>query len=83
MPADAESVHGKTDKVMAVGGQVPTYKFLRGGGGTPGMWKTVEVGQQISSSNITCVVGADRLTACINRVDNHGFVLQPSGSWTF
>lgn len=31
----------------------------------------------------TCVVGQDRLTACIDTWHNHGFVLQPSGSWTF
>lgn len=31
----------------------------------------------------TCVVGQDRLTACIDSWHNHGFVLQPSGSWTF
>jgi hypothetical protein len=29
----------------------------------------------------TCVVGAERLTACTN--GDHGFVLQPSGSWVF
>lgn len=78
MPADAPVVHGTTDKVMSNGAGL-----VRGGGGTPGPQRLVDVGQKISSANITCVVGADRLTACINRVDNHGFVLQPSGSWTF
>ncbi len=29
----------------------------------------------------TCVVGADRLTACTD--GTHGFVLQPSGAWAF
>ncbi len=29
----------------------------------------------------TCAVGANRLTACTN--GKHGFVIQPSGSWTF
>lgn len=78
MPDDAPVVHGPTDKVMSNGAG-----FVRGGGGTPGPQKVIEVGRKISSANITCVIGADRLTACINRVDNHGFVLQPSGSWTF
>lgn len=78
IPDDAPVVHGPTDKVMSNGAG-----FVRGGGGAPGPQKVVEVGQKISSANITCVVGADRLTARINRVDNHGFVLQPSGSWTF
>lgn len=43
----------------------------------------LDVGQKITKGDITCVVGADRLTACIDPVLNRGFVLQPSGSWTF
>jgi hypothetical protein len=31
----------------------------------------------------TCVVGEGDLTACIDTWHNHGFVLQPSGSWAF
>lgn len=31
----------------------------------------------------TCVVGEGNLTACIDNWHNHGFVLQPSGSWAF
>ena len=31
----------------------------------------------------TCVVGSAGLTACIDSWHNHGFVLQPSGSWVF
>lgn len=83
MPADAESVNGEADKVTGYGGPVFMYKFVKNGGFKPGPQRLVGVGQKISSANITCAVGADRLTACINRVDNHGFVLQPSGSWTF
>lgn len=83
MPADAESVHGEADKVTGYGGPVFMYKFVKNGGFKPGPQKILDVGQKISSANITCVIGADRLAACINRVDNHGFVLQPSGSWTF
>jgi hypothetical protein len=30
-----------------------------------------------------CVVGDGDLTACIDTWHNHGFVLQPSGSWAF
>jgi hypothetical protein len=43
----------------------------------------LNVGQKITTGDITCVVGTDRLTACIDPILNRGFVLQPSGSWTF
>lgn len=43
----------------------------------------LEVGQKITASDITCVVGPDRLTACIDPSLNRGFVLRPEGSWTF
>lgn len=43
----------------------------------------LNVGQKITTGIITCVVGADRLTACVDPILNRGFVLQPSGSWTF
>lgn len=43
----------------------------------------LDVGQKITAANTTCLVGADRLTACIDPILNRGFVLQPSGSWTF
>lgn len=43
----------------------------------------LNVGQKITAGGITCVVGVGRLTACIDPVLNRGFVLQPSGSWTF
>lgn len=40
-------------------------------------------GQKVTNTafGITCVVGEGRLTACIQ--SDHGFVLQPSGSWVF
>ena len=44
----------------------------------------LDVGQKLTltaNDTTTCVVGPDRLTACI-RAD-HGFVLRPSGSWVF
>lgn len=44
----------------------------------------LDVGQKLTfttNSTTTCVVGRDRLTACIR--GDHGFVLQPSGSWVF
>lgn len=43
----------------------------------------LNAGQKITAANTTCLVGPDRLTACIDPILNRGFVLQPSGSWTF
>lgn len=37
----------------------------------------------IDAYEITCAVGTGSTTACINTATNHGFVLRPSGSWTF
>lgn len=62
------------------------YVFTRGIGDCPphpGWIGVLDVGQSVSASNVTCVVGADRLTACIDSVRDRGFVLQPSGSWVF
>lgn len=42
---------------------------------------TLNGGQRLTAVNVTCVVGADGLTACID--GDHGLVLQPAGSWTF
>jgi hypothetical protein len=44
----------------------------------------LDVGQKLTFATnytTTCVVGQGRLTACIQ--NDHGFVLQPSGSWVF
>lgn len=43
----------------------------------------LSAGQKLETVNATCVVGAESLIACIDTVDNQGFVLQPSGSWVF
>ncbi|HME17816.1 MAG TPA: hypothetical protein VKG83_20625 [Mycobacterium sp.] len=60
------------------------YVFDRRGGSTcPPFPATLTVGQKISATNITCVVAAGNVTACIDPIVNHGFVLQPSGSWVF
>lgn len=45
--------------------------------------KLLDVGQKVTTANTTCLVGANRLTACIDPILNRGLVLQPSGSWTF
>lgn len=62
------------------------YVFTRGVGVCPPFpaWiRVLDVGQSISDNNVTCVVGADNLTACIDTIHNRGFVLQPAGSWVF
>jgi hypothetical protein len=40
-------------------------------------------GHKLSGENGTCAVGDNGLVACIDADNRHGFVLQPSGSWTF
>lgn len=41
-------------------------------------------GQKVRMATTVCGVAAGGITACIDSTDEgHGFVLQPSGSWTF
>lgn len=65
--------------------QKPEYSFRKNGGGCPPFadTKTLSAGQKLVKYQITCAVGEGSLTACINTATNHGFVLQPTGSWTF
>lgn len=61
------------------------YVFTRGGDTTcapPDGFPRLAVGQKLTATNNTCVVTADGV-ACIDPVVNHGFVLQPAGSWVF
>lgn len=42
------------------------------------------VGQKVSYGHVTCVVDTNTIVACLDTAsDEHGFVLKPSGSWTF
>jgi hypothetical protein len=43
----------------------------------------LSVGRKLTTKNGTCAVGDDGLVACIDADNKHGFVLKPSGSWTF
>lgn len=46
--------------------------------------KVLSVGQKISYQNVTCAVGPTKLVACLDTTSGeHGFVLQPSGSFAF
>lgn len=50
----------------------------------PASGKLLGVGRKLSYLNVTCVVGADNLVACLDSTSgDHGFVLQHSGSWAF
>lgn len=73
--------------VVATPTSLPTdlspYSFQKGTGCPIITSPLLNVGQKITSGDITCVVGADRLTACIDAILKRGFVLQSSGSWTF
>lgn len=41
-------------------------------------------GEKVTQTTMTCGVAPGGVTACIDTADGgHGFVLQPSGSWTF
>lgn len=40
-------------------------------------------GHKLVGNHGTCAVGDNGLVACIDADNKHGFVLQPSGSWTF
>lgn len=59
------------------------YSFQKGGSCPILTSQSLVPGQKITAGAITCAVGANRLTACIDPALNRGFVLQPSGSWTF
>lgn len=72
-------------------GTGPTYAlnhYFRGCDGGPVRpgyaGKILGVGQKISVKNVTCAVGANKLIACLDTTNGeHGFVLQPSGSFAF
>jgi hypothetical protein len=59
------------------------YSFQKGTGCPIVTSPLLNVVQKITKADITCVVGADRLTACIDPIFKRGFALQRSGSWTF
>jgi hypothetical protein len=70
----------------------PGYELSRmsygGCGGNPATLpstgKLLGAGQKLSYLNVTCAVGTDNLVVCLDTTSgDHGFVLQPSGSWAF
>lgn len=72
----------------ATGGASPADPFTFGRSDQPCVATADAVlgpGQKLTNDayGTTCVVGEGKLTACIDTWTNHGFVLQPSGSWAF
>ena len=61
------------------------YAITRSGSGcvTARSVRPMNAGRKLVGKNATCVVGEDQLVACIDADNRHGFVLRPSGSWTF
>ncbi|WP_322857756.1 hypothetical protein [Mycobacterium shigaense] len=86
LPADS-SVGSDGCSMVGSPTSLPTdlgpYRFQAGTGCPIITSPLLNAGHKITKADITCVVGADRLTACIDPILNRGFVLQPSGSWTF
>jgi hypothetical protein len=86
LPADAP-VGGDGCSAVGTPTSLPTdlgpYSFQKGTGCPIITSPLLNPGQKITKADITCVVGVDRLTACIDPILNRGFVLQPSGSWIF
>jgi hypothetical protein len=78
--------------VGAVNFKGPGYELSRmsygGCGGNPAALpsngKPLAAGHKVSYLNVTCATGTDNLVACLDTTSgDHGFVLQPSGSWAF
>ena len=68
-----------------------TYRFFHRpdpcSAADPKVFKPLPTNSKVSleidnSPQFTCAAGSD-LVACIDPAENHGFVLQPSASWTF
>lgn len=88
-PAGCKSVGPVTTPSRASGN---TYHFYRQsepcGAGDQDMFKPLPDQSKISlevdgSPLFTCAAKGTDLVACIANDENHGFVLRPSGSWTF
>lgn len=90
LPASAaDGTNGGCAQVEVAGypaNRTGPYVFTRRAGACPASDSSLlplNVGQKLSATNVTCVVGTNDLTACIDTIENHGFVLQPSGSSGF
>jgi hypothetical protein len=83
VPDDGRTGCARLGKSGGAVGATYLYVFDRHAGSCPPFPVTLTVGQKISATNITCVVAAGNVTACIDPIVNHGFVLRPSGSWVF
>jgi hypothetical protein len=84
-PDDGNSGCGQVHVVGYPNSRTGPYVISRHGGscGPFSGFPPLGVGQKLSATNITCVVGANDLTACIDSSDGHGFLFEPSGSSAF
>jgi hypothetical protein len=82
-PDDGSSGCAQVHVVGHANSRTGPYVISRHGGacGPFSGFPPLNVGQKLSATNITCVVGADDLTACIDSTDDHGFVLAGSSAF--
>jgi hypothetical protein len=82
-PAGPEDcVYGVT-KATPSGYQLQKGSYSACNAPRPVSGKPLTAGQKVSYLNVTCAAG-DQLLACLDTTGGeHGFVLQPSGSWAF
>lgn len=78
---------GTCDNVQNDGSDVarPFVFGSEDGACVPSSDPVLEAGQKLTNAalGITCAAGQGALTACLDSRNDHGFVLQPSGSWAF
>ncbi len=69
----------------AIGSNPRGISHYRGPCPAPTGAKVLQPGQKVSYRTITCGVAPGGVTACLDTTDGqeHGFVLDPAGSWTF
>lgn len=77
MPADA-----RHSEISSCDGVSSTFARGRGSCPPPGEYPRLAPGHKLTAVNTTCAVTDDGV-ACIDPIVNHGFVVQPSGSWVF
>jgi hypothetical protein len=78
------STQGDCDLGEAQVGESGVIGHYKGRCPAPGGNRILNPGQKVFYGNITCGVAPGGVTACLDTANGeHGFVLQPSGSWTF
>lgn len=86
--ADSACSQIDTESVTGRGPDDPAYVVVPYDGQCPSAIPStraplVDVGRKIVLDTATCAVGEHGLVACIDTRHNHGFVIEPTGAWTF